>query len=97
MTAVRYFDADYIDRIQEFVLLANRLPRGGGQPTEARCSTCRASLGALLNSKGIVFGDFTRQGDELPQLAGSATLEQTVTLTCSRCGRRTKFHFDNKG
>ena len=46
MTAVRYFDADYIDRIQEFVLLANRLPRGGGQPTEARCSTCRASLGA---------------------------------------------------
>lgn len=97
MTAVRYFDADYIDRIQQFVLLASHLPRGGGQPREAHCRGCRAYLGGLLNDGAIVFGSFDRQGDELSQLIGVSRFDRGVTITCTVCGRKNEFCFRRKG
>jgi hypothetical protein len=95
-TAPKYFDGDAIDRIQQFVLLASCLPRGGGQPREARCKECRAYLGGLVTDRAIVFGDFERHGDELSQLIGASRFDRSVTITCTKCRRKNQFCFRDK-
>jgi hypothetical protein len=89
---VRYFDCDSIDELSRFVILASHLPRGGGPATAAKCKHCGQFLGALINAKGLVSGSFTR-GTELQ---GVARFDQTVTLTCTKCGKGRTFSFDKR-
>jgi hypothetical protein len=95
---VRCFDGDSTDELSRYVILASHLPRGGGPAAAAKCKHCGHFLGALVNAKGIAFGSFTRRPGEFEcdELQGVAKLTQTVTLTCSKCGRNRTYSFDKR-
>ncbi len=97
-TPTRYFDGAATDELSRFAILASHLPRGGGPATPTRCKHCDQFLGALVNAKGIVFGSFTRRPGEYEcaELQGVATLTQTVTLTCPKCGKNRTYSFDKR-
>jgi hypothetical protein len=97
-SAVRYFDGDSTDELSRYVILASHLPRGGGPAAAAKCKHCGHFLGALVNSKGIVFGSFTRRPGEFEcdELQGVAKLTQTVTLTCPKCRKNRTYSFDKR-
>jgi hypothetical protein len=86
--------------LTKFVLLANKLPRGGGDPVCLICEKCEDSLGVVGNSKALVQGDFVPDVhvyDNLivtfgVKLMNHAFLKgKVVELKCGACGYVTRW------
>lgn len=77
--------------VQQLCLLPN-----GSTPREARCKGCSHYLGGLVNDKAIVFASFNQQDNQWSRLSGASRFDRSVTITCTKCGRKNPFHFDHK-